>query len=274
MARTAAERFDPALRQRILSALVLGAVALLALVLGGWAFDLLVGVAVLLMAAEWASLAAAAEPGAGHNLRAIVTAGGLVGVLAAAAGAGSAGLVLVCLAAVVAAGLAGAMRGLSVHWAAGGVLYVGVPAFCLIWLRLGETGLGAVLWLFLVVWSTDIAAYAAGRSIGGPKLAPRISPGKTWAGLVGGMAGAALAGGLASGLWDAAPAAAAAAGALLAVVAQAGDLFESFLKRRVGLKDSGSLIPGHGGILDRVDGLLTATPVFALILLASRFGAP
>jgi phosphatidate cytidylyltransferase len=151
--------------------------------------------------------------------------------------------------------------------AAGGVIYVGLPALALVWLRNHVPG-GAehVLWLFLVVWATDIFAYFAGRSIGGAKLAPSISPGKTWAGLYGGMAGAGLTGGVVAlafgaGFWPASVLA-----ALLAVVAQIGDLFESALKRRAGVKDSGHLIPGHGGLLDRIDGLVFAAPLFAAVV--------
>jgi phosphatidate cytidylyltransferase len=121
------------------------------------------------------------------------------------------------------------------------------------------------MWLMLVVWATDSFAYFAGRIIGGPKLAPRLSPKKTWAGLLGGMAGAAV---ISTGYalyylpnWVALALAAAA----LAVVAQLGDIFESALKRRYGVKDSGTLIPGHGGVLDRVDGLVTVGVVAAII---------
>ena len=119
---------------------------------------------------------------------------------------------------------------------------------------------------------TDICAYFVGRSIGGPKLAPRISPGKTWAGLLGGMGGAGLIGGLVAlaggaGFWLAAPVA-----IVLAVVAQVGDLFESLLKRAAGVKDSGHLIPGHGGLLDRIDGLVFAAPVFAGLVWLGALG--
>jgi phosphatidate cytidylyltransferase len=129
------------------------------------------------------------------------------------------------------------------------------------------------VWLLLVVWTTDIGAYFAGRSIGGPKLAPRISPGKTWAGLVGGMAAAGLVGGLLTALAGAGFWLAAGLGALLAAVAQAGDLFESRLKRHAGVKDSGHLIPGHGGLLDRIDGLVFAAPTFALVVALMGQGA-
>ena len=148
--------------------------------------------------------------------------------------------------------------------AAGGALYVGVPACALVWLRADVPGgMQHLIWLLIVIWATDICAYLVGRTVGGPKLAPRISPGKTWSGLLGGVAGATLLGGvvahaLGAGYWLAA-----AVGGCLAVVGQVGDLFESALKRQAGVKDSGHLIPGHGGLLDRIDGLVFAAPVFA-----------
>jgi phosphatidate cytidylyltransferase len=139
-------------------------------------------------------------------------------------------------------------------WMPAGLLYIGAGAIALVWLRSLDNG-AIVLWIFIVTWSTDILAYFTGRSLGGPKLAPSISPGKTWSGLIGGVLGAALGGalivhycGLARGLVLLAP--------LLAIAAQCGDLFESSLKRRAGVKDSGRLLPGHGGVLDRLDGLL------------------
>jgi phosphatidate cytidylyltransferase len=138
----------------------------------------------------------------------------------------------------------------------------------IVWLRAQpDGGRSMVFWLLAVVWATDSGAYAVGRWLGGPRLAPRISPNKTWAGLLGGMASAALVGGLMAGVLGAAGLAVAAlVGGGLAVVAQAGDLGESLVKRRFGVKDTGALIPGHGGLLDRVDGLLAATPVVALLV--------
>jgi phosphatidate cytidylyltransferase len=136
----------------------------------------------------------------------------------------------------------------------------------LIWLR-GDAqgGLAAILWLMASVWATDTGAYFAGRLIGGPKLAPRLSPNKTWAGLTGAMVAAALVGWAAALLVPQGPPARvlAAAGAGLAIVAQAGDLLESWIKRHFGAKDSSRLIPGHGGLFDRVDGLLTAAVALA-----------
>jgi phosphatidate cytidylyltransferase len=125
-----------------------------------------------------------------------------------------------------------------------------------------------VFWLFAVVWATDTAAYISGRLIGGPKLAPRFSPNKTWAGLIGGALAAALVGVIAATLMGDAPMPSMAlASAGLAVVAQAGDLVESALKRRFGVKDASTLIPGHGGVLDRLDGMLFAAPVFVALMM-------
>jgi len=162
-------------------------------------------------------------------------------------------------------------RGWGFGWFAGGVLYALVPAVALLWLREGpREGAGLVLWVMVVTWATDIFAYFAGRSFGGPRLAPAISPNKTWSGLAGGVVGAAIAGGFvanALGLpWEyfvAAPA--------FAAAAQGGDLFESALKRRAGVKDAGELLPGHGGVMDRLDGLVIVA-VLATMLTAGLLG--
>ncbi len=159
-------------------------------------------------------------------------------------------------------------------WLAAGAVYIAVPCIAIIWLRSdAAVGRQAIFWLFAVVWATDIGAYFAGRGIGGPKLAPRISPGKTWAGLLGGMVCAALVGAVTALLLDLSHTAQLIViSALLAVVAQAGDLLESMVKRRFGVKDSGHLIPGHGGVLDRLDGLLTAAPAVAALTLVAGEG--
>jgi phosphatidate cytidylyltransferase len=146
-----------------------------------------------------------------------------------------------------------------------GFVYAVLPALALVWLRDQPHGFALVGWLVAAVVATDIGAYFAGRMIGGPKLAPRVSPNKTWAGLLGGMAAAALVGLLVFAFSDVfEPGTAMALSAVLAVVAQGGDLGESALKRRFGVKDSGTILPGHGGIMDRLDGLLAAAPVVAL----------
>lgn len=142
-----------------------------------------------------------------------------------------------------------------------GVGYIGTAAISILFLREQPLGFAWTLWALASVWATDIGAYFAGRAIGGPKLAPTISPNKTWAGLVGGMVAAGIAGALIAKfghlptrtLWIA---------PLLAVVAQIGDLVESGMKRHVGVKDSGKILPGHGGLLDRIDGML---PVVILV---------
>lgn len=152
-------------------------------------------------------------------------------------------------------------------WRSVGVIYTGLPCLALLLLREDpQFGFVAVIWCFVLVWSADILAYFAGRLIGGPKLAPRISPKKTWAGLGGAVAGAVIASLAVShfaGLTGAVLLAALAA--VLAVAEQAGDLFESSLKRHYGVKDSGKLIPGHGGVLDRIDGLIAVVVIAALI---------
>ena len=151
-----------------------------------------------------------------------------------------------------------------------GFVYIGIPAFALLALEWGWERL--VFWAMIVTWTTDIGAYFAGRGIGGPKLAPKVSPNKTWAGLLGGMVGAAVIG------WIAAHFLRIAGiflllGAPMAALAQAGDLFESWIKRRAGVKDSGSILPGHGGLLDRLDGLLPVL-VATLALLMAGYWVP
>lgn len=153
-------------------------------------------------------------------------------------------------------------------WYALGVVYVATASMALVWLReLPEVGRDLLFWLLFVVWATDTGAYAAGKTIGGPKLAPTISPRKTWAGLIGGMISAALVS-LAAGLFRGVEelAVLAVMGAAVALVSQAGDLFISKLKRRFGAKDSSNLIPGHGGLLDRGDGLIASALAVALMV--------
>jgi phosphatidate cytidylyltransferase len=151
-----------------------------------------------------------------------------------------------------------------------GLAYAGTAAIALLFLREQAQGFGLTLWALAVVWATDIGAYFTGRTIGGPKLAPRISPSKTWAGLGGGIVAAAVIGAIiafaarlpATALWI---------GGLLAIVAQGGDLLESAMKRRAGVKDSGRLLPGHGGVLDRVDGALPVLILVAALIANGTF---
>ena len=153
-------------------------------------------------------------------------------------------------------------------WYALGVAYISTAGIALVWLReFPEIGRDVLFWLLLVIWATDSGAYAAGRTIGGPKLAPVVSPNKTWAGLIGGMASAAaisVAAGWLRGIEELV--ALAAMGAVLAVVSQGGDLFISVLKRRFGAKDTSNLVPGHGDVLDRADSLLAGALAVAVML--------
>lgn len=151
---------------------------------------------------------------------------------------------------------------------AAGVLYVGLPVLALLLLReRAEQGLLLTFWAMALVWAADTGAYFAGRAIGGPKLAPRISPNKTWAGFVGGMVAATLFSLVLVWRFDL-PLLLAVATPLLAAASQAGDLYESHLKRQAGVKDSSNLLPGHGGILDRLDGLVFVAPLAALLVIA------
>lgn len=147
------------------------------------------------------------------------------------------------------------VKGWGPAWYVGGLFYAALPALALLYVREPVDGLELLVWVFIITWSTDIGAYFAGRSFGRRKLAPTISPNKTVEGLIGGIAAATLLGGLwafltglGAALYLAAP--------LFALWAQLGDLFESAMKRRAEVKDSGSFLPGHGGMLDRLDGLV------------------
>ena len=253
---------------RVLSALVLVPAGLGLAYAGGIAFNLLVLAVAALMAYEWTALCRCGTAASAAAVGAVLVCVGL-----AAWGPADAALA----ATVPAAGIAWAIAwasGAPRWWSAGGVVYVAVPCIAVIWLRAAPAlGLETIVWLFAVVWATDIGAYFAGRGIGGPRLAPRISPKKTWAGLAGGVIAAAAVGALAAeSLGLPGRVALVLFSALLAIIAQAGDLAESAVKRRFDAKDSGRLIPGHGGVLDRLDGFVTAAPAVAAAALVSGEG--
>lgn len=255
---------SPELRLRILSGLAVAAVAIFALWAGPLTFSLLVFGIAAAMSWEWGNIVRKEgfdTPGILH-IAAVAAAAVLSGI-------GTAGLGIIAVAAGAIAVSALLFGGGQARLSSLGVLYTGLPVVALVWLRGDEIhrGLTAVVFILAVVAATDIAAYATGRTVGGPKLAPRISPGKTWSGLAGGVSAAAATGALTGYLVGGSPAWMAFLGLLLAFVAQAGDLAESALKRSYGLKDSSNLIPGHGGFMDRMDGIVTAAVAAALIAL-------
>jgi phosphatidate cytidylyltransferase len=249
------------LASRVVVGLFLAVVAVADIWIGGPAFTLMIAAGVSIVLWEW---------GAMHAIPLPWRIAGVAGLLGASALA-HAGLALQALALLGAAILlflllSAIARTGGKRWLSTGLVYAGLPAVALIWLRQQPNGFALVMWTMGVVWATDIFAYFAGRAIGGPKIWTAISPNKTWAGLVGGMLAAALFSLLFARFagWPQAALSMALVGAGLAVVAQAGDFFESWLKRRAGVKDSGTLLGGHGGVMDRVDGLVPVCVVVAL----------
>ena len=261
MGPPAAEPKRSGLKLRLLSAAVLVPIVLLLVYLGAWPFAMLVAVASGIMLFEWLQMLyrTGALPAGLAGL------GMAIAVVLLGQGWPVAGFGMLALTGgVVWVIVSGPRRR---WWIALGLVWIALPCVALVWLRQApDGGLAAVLWTLVMIWSADTGAYFAGRGIGGPKLAPSISPNKTWAGLVGGMLTAAVASVLfALVMGGQALLTAALLAALLAPWSQVGDLAESAIKRHVGVKDSGKLIPGHGGILDRVDALLFAAPAVALI---------
>lgn len=153
------------------------------------------------------------------------------------------------------------------RWSGNGTLYVALPLMALAWIRGVDGGFVFVLWTFLIVWAADVGGYFFGKGIGGPKLAPSISPNKTWSGFFGGVfLSVGITAALVYVIGDPRMDLALAAAAMLSVASQVGDLFESAIKRAFNVKDSGDIIPGHGGVLDRVDGLVFVAPLMAALL--------
>lgn len=256
---------DPDLLRRIASALVLIPVAIGTAWLGGWPFALFWLVAAIAVLWEWNRLilpenAPALFIGEALSLAAAVL---LMRYFV------NPGFALIALGIGTGIALSLSPQGRS-RWAIGGLIYAAAVVAGPVILR-DEAAFGfvAILWLFAVVWGTDVAAYFAGRTIGGPKLWPALSPKKTWSGFLGGVTAAVLLGLAIAYLGGIRISFGLAAVSLVAsVVSQGGDLFESFVKRRFEVKDAGSLIPGHGGVMDRLDGFLVAAIFAALVGLA------
>ena len=246
---------------RVASALVLAPVALGVAYYGGWPFVVFWTIAALGMQWEWMGLIG----GPGRQRTAIAGAAALA-IAGLLAGSGYfAGALIAVAAGVMAAALVGSSEWRA--WSAAGILYAAallIPAILL--RRDPQFGFLVIILLFGIVWATDIVAYFVGRSVGGPKLWPRVSPNKTWSGAFGGTAAAILVALLIAQLGGSFSIAVVACIALLlSAVSQGGDLFESAVKRHFGAKDAGGLIPGHGGLMDRLDGFVFATCAAAII---------
>ena len=252
---------------RVCSGLALAPLALAIAYIGNWWFAAFWGIAALGTFWEWSSLMPVS------NRRSILTVGALslaIGVVLAAGGHVIAGLMALATGTVATAAMSSVQTRL---WLAASVPYCGSVAAAPIILRADpEYGFASILFLFAIVWGTDIVAYFAGRAIGGPKLLPQVSPKKTWSGAIAGTVAAVVAGvivtqatGVPGSLTIALVAAA------LSVSAQGGDLLESYFKRRFGAKDSSRLIPGHGGLMDRLDAFIAAG-IFAAAIGIARGG--
>jgi phosphatidate cytidylyltransferase len=253
------------LKLRVLSATVLVPAVVAVFWFGGPAFLILLSVAVALLAAEWGAMAAPAAP---YRAAMVITVCVLAGVFTVYLGNAALGWLLLPLGALLAWAVArwrsDSRRAADIAF---GVLYIGAPCMALLWLRIAASGRDWTLMLLACCWCADIFAFVVGSILKGPKLWPRFSPNKTWSGFIGGLIAAALAGllvvYLAKGEADPTLRWAAPIGLLAGLATMAGDLWESMLKRRFGVKDSGGLIPGHGGLLDRVDGLMFAAMAMA-----------
>ncbi len=254
------------LAKRVLSALVILPVTLVPVWLGGEAFLGLLAVLAVLSCLEWATISGESRRWIGVALAVLVL-------------AGTYGLHQYPLPAMIWGGLAlfaiggflGIRSGRSTALLTGfGAVYMSVAFYAAWYLRVSSDGLATFLWLCAMVVMTDVGAYAAGKTIGGAKLAPKISPNKTWAGLIGGMLASSLAAVCFAAYLEKPLVLFAVVGASVTIVAQMGDLLESSMKRRAGVKDSSHLIPGHGGVLDRLDGFLSASIWLFLLLLYSN----
>jgi phosphatidate cytidylyltransferase len=258
------------LKLRLVSGIAFAALAFALTYAGPIPFAVLVLVCAMVISWEWGRLVR----GVAFDLGFFEHAGAVAaGIVLAAAGYAALGLAALIIAAII---LVPLYMGRGARLSALGVFYVGLPAIALLWMRGDEPyGFTAVLFIFAVVWGSDTAAYAAGRTIGGPKLWPRVSPNKTWAGFIGALAAGAASGAIFAALvTDVDAVRLILLGIGLAAVAQAGDLAESALKRLFHLKDASDLIPGHGGFMDRMDSLVAAATAAALLALVIDAHAP
>ena len=268
-----ARRYDWSnLALRVVSAVVLAPAALW-LVWLDWRdhllFLLMIAAAVALLSIEWAVMVA---PKAPTRVAVTVTVGVLAAVLLTYDGFVWPAVATIALCALAAAAVSRKAASKAMD-AAYGVLYIGPACVAIVWLRDTQQGAGWTVMLLATTWAADIAAFVIGNALKGPKLWPRLSPKKTWSGFFGGLVGAVLTAlVIVKWLMHLSLAGAALIGFAGGLATMMGDLWESMLKRRFGVKDSGDLIPGHGGLLDRVDGLIFATIVFAAARLIVHWG--
>ncbi len=255
--------------KRAASGAVLISLVLAAVWLGGGLYILLIAAVSLVLAWEWGRVVRRAE----FDVPFTATAISLVAAIALAA----LGRFNLAFAALGAGTLAVALTRTSpLDWlSAAGVPYLGISAISMIWLRNGSEGVSAVLFVFACVWAHDTVAMFTGRTLRGPRLWPQVSPQKTWAGAIGGLAASALIGALAAMIIPGANFVwLTGLGLIIGIAAFLGDLAESALKRLGGLKNASSLIPGHGGFLDRLDGAILSFTLAALIALMVNAGEP
>ncbi|WP_105416350.1 MULTISPECIES: phosphatidate cytidylyltransferase [Neorhizobium] len=257
------------LKRRIASAVVLAAVVLAATWYGGLAFRILAAAMAVLIYYEWSTITRAAE----RDFRANAFGWVAIFLIAIDLVVDEGALSVPILGGAVVTVLLLVLLRKGSWWLPGGIFYAGLSGISLAAIRAeDQAGFVATLFIFAVVWATDILAYFVGRALKGPKLAPRISPGKTWSGAIGGtVSGVVASSVLTLGVFSRLSIWTVAIAFLLSVASQIGDLFESFIKRRFGVKDSSHLIPGHGGVMDRVDGLVFAC--FAAFLLTLVYTA-
>jgi phosphatidate cytidylyltransferase len=256
---------------RIVSSLLLAPIAIAAAYFGGMIFMAFWALAALAVLWEWDTLVCADERNAVLATGAVAIAGA---ALLMAIGRSGVAMALIALGFFAVAVLSSRLRRV---WCAAGLVYAAALLIAPVLLRHDAgSGFAAIIFLFAVVWLTDIAAYFAGRGIGGPKLMARVSPNKTWSGAIGGTLAGVLGGvAVARGFGIAELASVAVVALLLSVVSQAGDLVESAIKRHFNAKDASQLIPGHGGLMDRLDGFVAAAAVGAVIGIAhGGFDAP
>ncbi|MBM3566363.1 MAG: phosphatidate cytidylyltransferase [Alphaproteobacteria bacterium] len=268
MALPASDRPRGGLLPRIASAAVLAPAALAIVYFGTPLFEIALAAVAGILSWEWTRLCQSRRP---SLLAALMTAVAVAAIVAVAMGHYALAAIAVSAGAIACLAIEGGERS---RWMMAGALYVAAPLAAFEWIRVASpAGRDLALWLLVVIWASDTFAYVLGTTLGGPKLAPAISPKKTWAGLLGAVIGAGVAGALMAKMQGAGGVIAVAAVAgILGALGQGGDLLESAVKRHFNVKDASQIIPGHGGLMDRVDALMAAVVGVALARLTGWHG--